>query len=292
MSEFHKDPNFYIGTVCLKVTNLKKSIAFYEQIVGFKILEKTDLMAKLTVDGKTPLVILEQPEGIERKSKRTSELYHFALFLPSRKDLAEFIRHLLSIGYPFGAADHLVSEALYLNDLDGNGIEVYVDRPSDRWKWKNGLVHMDTLELNGNDLLRESDGPWTGLPKGTIMGHIHLHVSHLDEAKTFYTDGLGYHIVSIYPQAYFFSTGGYHHHIAINTWQGVGVPAPPENSVGLKWYEIIFPNEKMMESQVEKLRQIGATVTKDGDYFVTEDPASNRIHLVVRQNGSCAGWLF
>ncbi|WAA11712.1 VOC family protein [Fervidibacillus halotolerans] len=282
MSKFHKDPNYYIGTVCLKVMDLNQSIVFYEKILGFKVLEKNNVMAKLTVDGKTPLVILEQPEGIKRKSKRTSGLYHFALLLPNRKDLAEFIKHLLNIRYPFGTADHLVSEAIYLNDLDGNGIEVYVDRPSDQWKWKNRLVHMDTLELDLHDLLKESEQPWTHLPKETIMGHIHLHVSHLDEAKTFYTEGLGYHIVSTYPQAYFLSTGGYHHHIAINTWQGVGVPSPSENDVGLNWYEIIFPNEKTLQLQVEKLRQIGATVTKDGDYFVTEDPAGNRIRLVVR----------
>ncbi len=185
MSKFHKKPNLYLGEISLKVKNLSQSLLFYQQIIGLKVLKQSDKRAVLTADRKTPLVILEQLDQVEEKTTRTSGLYHFAILLPSRKDLSVFLRHLLETRYPFGAADHLVSEALYLNDLDGNGIEVYTDRPSEQWAWKDGLVKMATLELDGAGILAESNAPWEGLPEGTIMGHMHLHVSDLEKAKEF-----------------------------------------------------------------------------------------------------------
>ncbi|MDN3020220.1 VOC family protein [Paenibacillus sp. BSR1-1] len=281
MEKFHQSPNIYVGEVNIKVKNLDYSLNFYQNIIGLQVLEKTERKAVLTTDGKTPLLTLEQPADVIPKAGHTAGLYHFAILLPTRADLSVFLRHLLQTGYPLGAADHYVSEALYLNDPDGNGIEVYRDRPSAEWTWNNGLVSMATEELDGQGILAESNAEWKGLPAGTLMGHIHLHVGDLQKAEEFYTKGLGFKVVSYYPQAAFLSTGGYHHHIAINTWQGTGVEAPPKNSVGLNWYTLVFPNEYTREGIINQLKHIGAPITKEADYYITSDPSGNQIRLVI-----------
>ena len=281
MENFHQKPSIYVGEVNIKVKNLDNAVTFYQNIMGFQVLEQTEGKAVLTTDGKTPLLTLEQPADVIPKEGKMSGLYHFAILLPSRADLSVFLRHLLQTGYPLGAADHYVSEALYLNDPDGNGIEVYRDRPSFEWTWKNNLVEMATEQLDAEGILAESDAEWNGLPSGTVMGHIHLHVGDLQKAEEFYTKGLGFDVVSYYPQAAFLSTGGYHHHIAINTWQGVGAPKPPKNSVGLNWYTLVFPNETERENVIKQLKQLGAPVKKETDFYVTSDPSGNQIRLVV-----------
>lgn len=281
MANFHQKPTVYVGEVSIKVKNLDDSITFYENIIGLKVLEKSDRKAILTADGKTPLLKLEQPEDVIAKPQRTAGLYHFAILLPSRADLAVFLRHLIETRYPLGAADHYVSEALYLNDPDGNGIEVYRDRPADEWTWKNDLVDMATVQLDAQGILAESDAEWTGLPAGTIMGHIHLHVSDLKKAEEFYTKGLGFDVVSYYPQAVFLSSGGYHHHVGINTWQGAGAPTPPPNSVGLNWYTIVYPDDAAREGVIKRLQELGAPVKAEADYYLTSDQAGNQIRLIV-----------
>lgn len=281
MDTFHQKPNVFVGEVNIKVKNLDYSLTFYQNIIGFQVLEKTESKAVLTTNGKTPLVTLEQPSDVIAKPERTAGLYHFAILLPSRADLSVFLRHLLETGYPLGAADHYVSEALYFNDPDGNGIEVYRDRPSSEWTWKNGLVDMATEQLDGNGILAESNAEWNGLPEETLMGHIHLHVGDLKKAEEFYVKGLGFNVVSYYPQAVFLSTGNYHHHIAINTWQGAGAAAPPKNSVGLNWYTLIYPDKAAREVVVGQLKQLGASVEQEIDYYVTSDPSGNQIRLLI-----------
>ncbi|MDR4945372.1 VOC family protein [Neobacillus cucumis] len=279
MDRFHQEPNIYVGEVNIKVKNLENSITFYQNIIGFQILEKSERKAVLNADGKTPLVTLEQPADVIPKQGRMSGLYHFAILLPSRADLGGFLRHIIQTGYPLGAADHYVSEALYLEDPDGNGIEVYRDRPSSEWTWKNDLVNMATEQLDAEGILASSVAEWDGLPPGTIMGHIHLHVGDLEKAKEFYTKGLGFDVVSYYPQAVFLSSGRYHHHVAINTWQGAGAPTPPKNSVGLKWYTLVFPSDGAREKVIQQLKLLGASISKEGNDYVTSDPAGNLIHL-------------
>ncbi len=281
MEKFHQKPNLYVEQVSLNVLDLEKAIQFYTEIIGFQVLKQTDQKAILTTDDKTALLTLEQPQDVTPKEGKKSGLYHFAILLPTRADLSVFLRHIIETGYPLGASDHHVSEALYINDPDGNGIEIYIDRPSTDWKWAAGNVHMVTDPLDGDGLLAETDAAWTGLPAGTIMGHIHLHVSDLKETEEFYINGLGFEIVSHYPQALFISTGGYHHHIAINTWQGVGAPKRPENMVGLNWYTIVFPDVDTRNQTIGNLRKIGATVSEEDGILVTEDPAGNQIHLVI-----------
>ncbi|ULT57520.1 VOC family protein [Neobacillus drentensis] len=281
MEQFHQEPNIYVGEVTIKVKSLAYSVTFYQNIIGLQLLEQSERKAVLTADGQTPLLTLEEPADVIPKQEGMSGLYHFAILLPSRTDLGDFLRHLILTGYPLGAADHYVSEALYLNDPDGNGIEVYRDRPSSEWTWKNGLVEMATEQLDAEGILEESNDEWKGLPSGTLMGHIHLHVGDLEKAKEFYTKGMGFEVVSYYPQAVFLSSGRYHHHVAINTWQGAGAPTPPKNSVGLNWYSIVFPNQEAREKVMEQLKQIGAPLSNEGNFYVTSDPAGNQIHLVV-----------
>ncbi|WP_313799144.1 VOC family protein [Cytobacillus sp.] len=279
---FHREPNVFVGHVHLKVADLQRSILFYQQVIGFQLLEQIDNKASLSADGKTPLVTIEQPENIRPKQPRTTGLYHYALLLPSRSDLARVIEHFIKIGYPLqGASDHLVSEALYLADPDGNGIEIYADRPSSIWKWNHNEVVMSTERLDVESILAEGDGkPWAGLPSSTIMGHIHLHVSELHKTEEFYCKGLGFDIVTRYGgQALFISTGRYHHHIGLNTWNGVGAPAPSEDSVGLTNFTLVFPNEEARMSAVASLNKIGAVFTQENGQYMTADPSGNQILL-------------
>lgn len=283
---YHQKPVIYVGNVTLNVRNLKRSIDFYQNVIGFKVLKEEEKRAKLTADGTTVLLTIEQPEEVLPKQPRTTGLYHFALLLPNRYELSKKLRHFIQLRCPLqGASDHLVSEALYLADPDGNGIEIYADRPSSAWEWVNNEVSMTTVPLDVESLLAEGEGAeWVGLPVGTVMGHIHLHVSDLDQANVFYTQGLGLDVVAHYgSQALFVSSGRYHHHIGLNTWNGVGVPAPPANSVGLVFYTLIFPSEVKRMEAANQLKQIGAAVKEENGVTMTTDPSGNRIHLLVKE---------
>ncbi|MGM8366632.1 VOC family protein [Virgibacillus sp. W0181] len=278
---FHKQPTTFVDQVNIKVQDIGRSLQFYRDVIGFEVLERSDYKAKLTTDGKNVLLSIEQPNNVVPKKRRTTGLYHFALLLPKRSDLANTVRHFVKIGLQFGSADHLVSEALYLSDPDGNGIEIYIDRDPSEWSWNNNEVDMTTDPLDFSNLLAERQQEvWGGLPADTVMGHIHLQVSELEKAEEFYIKGLGFEVVNRYgTQALFISHNNYHHHIALNTWAGIGVPTPPLNSVGLKSFSIILPDEKTRNNVVSKLKNIGATVTEDEGTFITYDPSGNCINL-------------
>ena len=141
------------------------------------------------------------------------------------------------------------------------------------------LVVMSTVQIDAKGILAESQSPWKGFPAETVMGNIHLHVSDLNKAEEFYTKGIGYDVVSHFPQAIFMSSEKYHHHIAINTWTGIGVPPTPENSVGLNWYEIVYPNETERKDMIHRLQSLGYNVFKESNYYVTKDPSGNQIRL-------------
>lgn len=278
---FHRDPITFVGHVHLRVQDLERALTFYQEVIGFKVLEKNDRLAQLTADGKTALLTLEQPDDVSAKQRRTTGLYHFALLLPHRSDLANIVYHLAAHGVQIGASDHLVSEALYLSDPDGNGIEIYTDRDPSEWRWHNNQVTMTTDPLNIQDLLTEGEqNAWKGLPAQTVMGHIHLHVSELDRTEEFYTKGLGFEVVTRYgTQALFISDGKYHHHIGLNTWNGVGAPQPSHNSVGMKYYTLEFASEEKRNQVMTQLKAIGAPVEETNGSFVTTDPSGNRIYL-------------
>lgn len=282
--EFHQKPHIFVSQVEIKVENLERSLDFYKKMIGFQVLEESENKATLTANGETALLTIVQPENAVSKKTRTTGLYHYALLLPHRSDLARVLQHLMQHRYPLqGASDHLVSEALYLADPDGNGIEIYTDRPASDWNWKSKEVVMSSERLDIENLLTEAEGEmWGGLPTETLMGHIHLHVSELSKTEEFYVKGLGFTVVNRYgQQALFISTGEYHHHIGLNTWNGVGAPAPVENSVGLNWFSLEFPDEKYREMIVGQLANIGASVHELNGVFETRDPSGNRIRLLV-----------
>ena len=281
---FHQKPNLYIRDVSINVMDLKVSLAFYRDFLGFKVLEEGEGYAALTADGKTALIKLYQPEGVTPKEARKTGLYHFAILLPSRAELGKILIHLAKNNYRLGASDHLVSEALYLNDPDGNGIEIYRDRGDTEWTWNNrNQVEMTSDPIDGEGVIAAAQGEsWEGMPPETIMGHIHLHVSHLQEAGAFYREILGYDLVCEYGgQALFLSTGKYHHHIGMNTWNGAGAPAPSENSVGLREYSISIPDEEYKQNIIRSLEQAGLTYVEESGVLYLNDPSQNSIALHV-----------
>ncbi|MDW0110549.1 VOC family protein [Sporosarcina aquimarina] len=279
---FHTKPTTFVGHVQIKVENLKRSVSFYQDILGFNILEQTTSSVKLTTDGKTSILSLEQPDNVAPKQGRTTGLYHFAILLPKRADLANLVSHLSKQGIPVASSDHLVSEALYLNDLDGNGIEVYIDRSPSEWVWQEEEVTMTVDPLDFDKLLAVSspESTWQGMPVGTVMGHIHLHVSELVKTEEFYVKGLGLDVVNRFGrQTLFLSSGKYHHHIGVNIWNGEGAPQPSQNSVGLQSFTLVLPDGDTRLEVIENIKRIGGSVIEDGHHSITSDPSGNRILL-------------
>ncbi|WP_047984787.1 VOC family protein [Ornithinibacillus californiensis] len=279
---FHSTPTTFVSHVNIKIENLARSLQFYQEIIGFDILEQTSHTAKLTADGKTSILSLEQPENVIPKHGKTTGLYHFALLLPQKSDLANIVVHLTEKGIRFGSSDHLVSEALYLNDPDGNQIEIYIDREPSQWVWNGEEVAMAVDPLDFEELLKNAEPgkTWKGLPRETVMGHIHLHVAELTKTEEFYVNGLGFDVVNRYGAgALFLSTGKYHHHIGVNTWNGIGAPKPAENSVGMESFTLILPNEEAINETTNNLQKIGVTVTEEDGRRITYDPSGNRIEL-------------
>jgi catechol 2,3-dioxygenase len=237
--------NVELGFVTLRVPDLARSITFYTEIVGLLVINRAASTVELGVEDHPLLCLMEDP--LAQPAPRTAGLYHFAILVPSRRELARSIRRLAATRTPLqGFADHLVSEAVYFADPDGNGIEIYRDRPRDQWPRRDGQLLMATDPLDVNGLLDElgSDSEqWNGLPKGTRIGHLHLQVSDLENSVDFYQNRLGFELVMRYgPSAAFLSAGGYHHHIGINTWSGAGIPAAPPGASGLVMYSIDLPD--------------------------------------------------
>jgi catechol 2,3-dioxygenase len=228
----------HIGQVSLTVRDLDESLSFYRDILGFEELAP----AQLGPPGGRVLIELHEQKDAVARPGRSSGLYHFAILVPSRAALGRSLRRLAETRWPIsGAADHLVSEALYLDDPDGLGIEIYRDRPKDSWRMNGGELAMatDPLDVQAVHDQPGAETPWNGLESGTVIGHVHLHVPHLDAAEAFYCGRIGFEpIVRRYPGALFVSAGGYHHHLGLNTWSGVGAPPSPENAVGLRSFTI------------------------------------------------------
>lgn len=284
MSKYHERPSIYIDEIELKVMDLNRSRDFYTKIMGHKVLKEEEKRLVLSADDMKPIVTIVEPENPIKKPPRRTGLYHFAILLPTRKDLGLFLKHIRDNNYPIvGGAYHGVSEAIYLQDPDDNGIEVYVDLDDKVWDRRNGEINMVTEPLDYRGIMAlAGDEMWQGLPKNTIIGHIHLHVRDLDEAKRFYCDGLGFDLItSMANSAIFISTGGYHHHIGLNIWQGKNAPALPENSVGMKYFSLAFPNAEIREEKINNLIKLGYELVENEDGIFTKDPSDNKIKLVI-----------
>ncbi|MCK5313844.1 MAG: VOC family protein [Anaerolineales bacterium] len=277
-------PNTRIGQVSLTVGDLKRSLDFYQSVLGLSIHHRENGRALLGAGGPDLLELLEQP-GARQVPGRTG-LYHFAVLVPSRTQLAFSLKNILETQTPVqGFADHLVSEAIYLPDPDGNGIEIYRDRPRDQWRQEDGRLRMATDPLDLDGLLAELEGhdePWSGLHPKTVIGHIHLHVRDIPEAESFYRDVLGFDLMLRYgPSAAFLSAGGYHHHLGVNTWAGVGAPPPPQDAVGLRWYEIRLPTQAELDGVANQARQAGYSLEEREEGLFLRDPSGNGVLLGV-----------
>ena len=276
-----------LGAVRLQVADLARSIAYYETTLGMRALHRESSHAVLGArQDDTALVELHERPGARPAPRRGRlGLYHFAILLPDRASLGRYVRYLAEIGVSVGAADHLVSESLYLQDPDNLGIEVYADRPRGSWRRMGRELMMATDPLDAPGLVREAGtAPWTGMPRGTVMGHVHLHVGDLGTAASFFSESLGFdRTVWHYPGALFLAADGYHHHLGANTWAGAGAtPATAQDAQLLEW-TIVVPNETSLEEAARSLARAAAPVeweSRDSRRFLlTRDPWGTAIRL-------------
>jgi catechol 2,3-dioxygenase len=280
-------PKTQIGLVSLKVADFGRSMPFYTRNIGLKLLRQDGDTAVLGTHERPLLELRQQPNATPPGG--TTGLYHFALLVPSRLELARTFKNLVETRTRFqGFSDHSVSEAIYLGDPDGNGIEIYRDRKRNEWPMVNGRLQMGTLPLDLESLageLNERNATWSGIHPDTVMGHIHLHVRNLDEAEDFYVNGLGFERVMRYgPSAGFVSAGGYHHHIGLNTWAGVGVPAASPEMVGLRHYQILLPDQAALDAVVARLETKQVPFEKAVGALTVHDPSQNQILLKVAKS--------
>jgi catechol 2,3-dioxygenase len=278
-----------LGTVRLQVADLASSLAFYQGTLGFRLASRDGARAVLAAArDEAPLVELHEHPGARPAARRGRlGLYHVAILLPDRPALGRFVRHLAEIGAPAGSADHLVSEALYLQDPDGLGIEVYADRPRDSWRRVGRELMMATDPVDVPDLLRAGgDAAWTGLPARTTIGHVHLHVGDIAEAAAFYSEALGFdRTVWSYPGALFLAAGGYHHHLGTNTWAGAGARPPAPDEARLLEWSIDLPHAASLGAVQGSLTGAGyaaeSSGTADAPELITRDPWGTQLRLRV-----------
>ncbi len=284
-------PETHIGHIHFRVSNVERALRFYNGLLGFEINGKpTEEAAYLTVRGARSYLIALSKAGEQREAtEKHAGLYHFAILLPDRRSLGGIFRHLMQHideSNLEGAADHGVSEALYLQDPDGIGIEIYRDRPRTELSWKDGQIGMTTKRLDEEGLLRESKGEWRGMPEGTSIGHIHLHVSNLEEARKFYADALGLKRTCAYPGAYFYAADDYHHHVAANTWLGEGIQPASKTQPGLDHFSIVLPDTEALHHLLRHLSMQAVITEKSPEDFshsiYVYDPDGVKIQFYIK----------
>jgi catechol 2,3-dioxygenase len=273
-----------IGAVRLRAADAAALASFYERAIGLRTLERENGLVRLGVAEGAPLVELVAAPGAPPRPARSTGLFHLAILVPTRADLAAAIRRVHGAGWRLtGASDHLVSEALYMNDAEGNGIEIYRDRPREEWRHgASGELEMATLPLDLRNVLGEVVALQDGLPPmpaGTRIGHVHLQVSELDAVERFYVGSLELEVmVRSYPGALFVAAGGYHHHIGLNTWQSAGAAPPPEGALGLEHYELVLPDAADRDRLVGSLGPDAEPLELEAGVRVS-DPSGNRVVL-------------
>jgi catechol 2,3-dioxygenase len=271
----------HLGAVRLQVSDLERSLQWYQSVLGLTIGEKTSTSVSLVVKGEShPLIELREKRGIRRVPRSgLLGLYHYAILLPDRLALGRFIRHLAELGMHAGMSDHFVSEAVYISDPDGLGIEVYSDRPRSQWKVEDLQLSMTTLPLNARALVDAAgDQPWEGLPAGTVIGHVHLYVGDIDRAAAFYHDLVGFDkVVWSYPGALFMSAGGYHHHLGTNIWAAQAPPASDSDAKLIEW-EIVVPRASDVSAVEASVKQ-SAPVDREGETILLRDPWGTAVRV-------------
>jgi catechol 2,3-dioxygenase len=271
-------PQTRMGAVHLTVSDLARSLDYYRQAVGLQVHKREDGVAHLGTGGEDLLVLYEQ-KGAEPAPRNTG-LFHFALLVPSRHDLARWLVHAANRQVPLeGMSDHLVSEALYLRDPDWHGIEIYRDRPRGEWERDGEYVKMATLPLDVQAVLGALDGgepPFEQLPRDTTMGHVHLQVADIASTERFYTEQLGFDLQARYgDQASFLSAGGYHHHLGANVWNSRGASPPPPGSASLRKITIVLPDDEELNRVIAQFPD--AERDPDTQDVLVEDPSGNKL---------------
>ena len=282
-------PTTRLGYVSLTVADLERQLVFYQKILGFQLHWREGATAGLGA-GKEDLLRLTEMRGA-RRVRGTTGLYHFAVLVPSRRELALAIARLFAYRYPNYPTDHVMTETTYLDDPEGNGIEIYADTPEDG---TFGMVNGEFVAIDANGVRRSGRDPLDveellrnnltdndrldePMLETTKIGHVHLHVQELDEARRFYHELLGFDNMGFAPAmgAGFVSAGGYHHHIGLNTWVGEGAPPPPPNSLGLRYFTVVLPNSAELERQTQRLREVGIATEQTEDGLLILDPSQN-----------------
>lgn len=270
-----------LGPVHLTVADLERQVHFYETVIGLRVRDRAGDTAFLGAGGPDLLILSERAAA--PRPRRTTGLYHFAILVPDRQTLARTLLHLDQIGTPLhGFADHDVSEAIYLPDAEGNGIEIYCDRPRSAWQYPGGRLKMGTASLDVEGLLRlagERPVAWGGLPERTTIGHIHLHVADLPATEAFYCEVLGFEVTARMPGAIFLAVDGYHHHLGANTWNGPGAPPPPPEAPGLHWFNLRLADAAALAEVRARLDAAGVPLAAQDGGWLARDPSGNGLLL-------------
>jgi catechol 2,3-dioxygenase len=272
-----------LGRVRLQIADLDRSIAYYETVIGLRVLERRDGVAKLAPWGSDRIIVeLREKKGVRPVGRRGAiGLYHFAILLPDRASLGRFIEHLAAVGAYAGMSDHSVSEAVYLTDPDGLGIEVYADRPREAWTARDRQLEMTTIPLDVRNVIAAGAGEdWKGAPAGTVLGHVHLYVRDIADAERFYHAGVGFDkVVWSYPGALFMSAGGYHHHIGTNIWAATA-PLPTDDDARLLEWEVILPTQHDVDAAAAAIADAGFDTTREGRDVTVRDPWGTQLRLL------------
>jgi catechol 2,3-dioxygenase len=268
-----------LGAIRLRAGDVGLLRDFYQRVIGLRPLPVENGVSALGA-GDVTLVELDPDPDAPPRPPRTTGLFHLALLVPTRVDLARALRRVWEAGWHLsGASDHLVSEALYLSDPEGNGIELYRDRPREEWPRAGDEVEMATLPLDLENLISEPGGEEeaVSMPDGTTLGHVHLQVADLGDAERFWVDGLGLDVTArLYPGALFTSAGGYHHHVGLNTWAGVGAPRPPAGARGMERFDVVVPDDDALGAARERLARVADVDDADGG-LLAEDASGNAV---------------
>jgi catechol 2,3-dioxygenase len=294
-TEFSIHPKTLMGAISLTVANLENQLVFYQQAMGFKLHWREGNKAGLGAGGADLLLLTEEPNL--KKYRGVTGLYHVAYIFPNHRELAIAMARLFALKYPNGPTDHIMTKTTYLDDLEGNGIELYCESPEDgTWKfangkyesyrkdgsWSNGREALDVDELFSH--LKEDEKLDVPIPPETRIGHVHLHVRDVAEAVDFYHGVIGFDVMGIAKefQMGFVSAGGYHHHLGLNTWQGAGAPPPPADAVGLRYFTIDLPDQKAYDEVVARVDAAGIPSNLTDAGLLIHDPSQNGVILTVR----------